>query len=334
MSLEEINKKIPSSKGKTQILLANSAMIWADSTPAPTIDSNHRKGWYYTNTSTNDKTNIYFFDGVQETIRVQDLNSIWAKVSIDNFNSLQHLPHFVVYTKPTGDGDAGPWFHSKFTYTFDSDVIIGIGEEVIIHSLNNPNVSFDCRLISMPNVVIVGDGLPEEEILYITIHTDSGATAGEVKILFSNLGFQSRRQHIRNVELIGYVDTVTVPEYPTGNGGVLLVSTEHITTNLEQTATITNNTTFYSGSISNPYPSKGDVVLFGNSNTQNTQIRVQYSMDNITWYYASNISIMFDMGTALGNFAIDFKTQAPYIRVSQFNNSGSDQTISVRMVIR
>lgn len=331
MSIEDINKKIPSSQGKGQILLENRTAIWADSTPSPTIDVNNRKGWYYTNTNTGDKANIYFFGGNQETILIHQIRSMWAKISIDNNSSTNVRPFFIIYTKPQASGNAGAFYHSRFTYTFNNDVQIGIGEEVIIHTLSTPDIDFDNRFISMPNVTIEGDGDPLEEVLYMTIHTDSGATPASVKLLFSNLGFQSKIGHIRNIELIGYVNDV--PEYPTNASGILLTASDHITSQVQQIDIIANNSTFYSGSVSNTYPSKGNITIFGNSGTQNTDIKVQYSEDDSTWYFASNNYISFDSGNN-GDFAIDFKTQSPYIRVSQFNNHGTDVSITVKMFIK
>ena len=213
MSLEIINKKIPSNRGKVVVNLANHAPLWADSAPAPVIDSNKRDGWYYTNTSTGNKANIYFFAGTQETLELQHIRSIWAKVAIDNYSATNVLPFFNVYTKPTGTGDAQAWYHSRFTYQMAADVDIGIGEEVIIHSHFTPSISYDNRTIPMPVIAIEGDESLEQEVLYITIHTDSGAAAGDVKILFQNLGFVASAGHTRNLHLVGYEPVATAIEY-------------------------------------------------------------------------------------------------------------------------
>jgi len=329
MSLETINKKIPSNNGKAEIILTNHASIWADSLPAPIIDSNQRKGWYYTNTSATNKANIYFFGGTQETLLLKDINSIWAKLAIDNYSNFNVLPFFIVYTKPTGNNDAGSFYHSRLTYQMDSDVDIGIGEEVVIHTHFTPNLSYDNRNIVCPNKTVQGDGLLTEEILYITIHTDSGANAGDVKILFQNLGFTSKLGHTRNLHLKGYQEG----QYPTDpSTGILFTTESNRRVDLSESITLIDGQYTYSNSVHNTHPSKGDITIFGNSNTQNTNIEVQYSSDNLTWYFASNHFVNFHGGTN-GDFAMDFKTSANYIRVTQFNNHGSNRQLNLNITI-
>tara|TARA_B110000285_G_scaffold222955_1_gene277787 strand:+ start:7625 stop:8617 length:993 start_codon:yes stop_codon:yes gene_type:complete len=329
MSLAEINNKIPSLNGFSQILLKNNAPVWADSAPSATVDSNNRNGWYYTNTSAGNKANIYFFGGTQETVLVKHLNSIWAKLSIDNNSATNCLPFFNVYTKPTGVGDAGAFYHSRFTYTLNSNVNIGIGEEVVIHTHHAPDIDYDCRFIPMPNVSVEGDGHGGEEILYMTIHTDSGAVAGEVKILFQNLGFRALG-NTRNLHLVGYTDSAI--EYPVDGSGVLMTVQPFNITQFSQIVSLTDSSYGYSNSVHNTSPSKGDISIWGNSNTQNTDVEVQYSHDDITWYFASNHFISFHGGSN-GDFALDFKTNANYIRVAQFNNHGSVRTLSLNIVL-
>ena len=332
MSLEIINKKIPSSKGKVEVLLANNAAMWADSVPAAVVDSNQREGWYYTNTVLGNKCNIYFFGGIQETMTLSHLNSIWAKIAIDNYSATNCLPFFIIYTKPTGVGDAGAFYHSRLTYTMNSNVDIGIGEEVIIHTHHSPDISYDNRFIPCPNLSVDGDGVSSEEILYITIHTDSGAAAGEVKILFQNLGFTSSLGHVRDVHLKGYEPAAGI-QYPTDpSTGILLTTESNRRVDITETLTLVNNQYTYSSSIHNIHPSTGYVTIYGNSNTQNTDIEVQYSSDNTTWYFASNHYVSFHGGSN-GDFAMDFKTAAKYIRVTQFNNHGSSRTLNINLSI-
>lgn len=327
MSLEIINKKIPSNNGKAEIILANHASIWADSVPAPIVDANQRDGWYYTNTSATNKANIYFFDGMQETLLLRDINSVWAKIAIDKNTDVQSRPFFIVYTKMTGVGDAGSFYHSKLTYQMDNNVNIGIGEEVIIHTHFTPNISYDNRNIVCPNITIDGDGLGSEEVLYITIHTDSGASAGNVQILFQNLGFSSKQGHVRNLHLKGFQEA----QYPTDpSTGILFTTESNRRIDLAESMTLIDGQYTFSNSVQNIHPSKGDVTIFGNSNTQITDIEVQYSADDTNWYFASNHYVNFHGGSN-GDFAMDFKTSAKYIRITQFNNHGSNRQLNLNI---
>jgi len=330
MSLESINKKIPSNNGKVEIVLANHASVWADSIPSPIVDSNQREGWYYNNTAATNKANIYFFAGLQETLLLKDIASIWAKLAIDDYSNFNVLPFFIVYTKMKNDGtDAGSFYHSKLTYTLNADVDVGIGEEVIIHTHFSPNISYDNRRIHCNNITTEGtaDGL--EEVLYITIHTDSGAATGAVKILFQNLGFISKAGHIRNLHLKGFQES----QYPTDpNTGILFTTETNRSVNVVESITLIDNQYNFTNSVTNIHPSKGDITIFGNSNTQNTDVEVQYSADNTNWYFASNHYINFHGGSN-GDFAMDFKTSAKYIRVTQFNGTGSNKQLNVNIII-
>ena len=328
MSLGEINKKIPSLLGKAQLLLKNHAPVWADSAPAPTIDSNNREGWYYTNTLAGNKANIYFFGGSQETVLLKHLNSVWGRISIDNNSATNCLPFFIVYTKMQPSGNAGAFYHSKLTYTMNSDANIGIGEEIILHTHHSPDIDYDCRFVPCPNISVEGDGHGDEEILYITIHTDSGASAGEVKILFQNLGFVALGNN-RNLHLVGFQEG----QYPTNSAGTLITVQDYAVTHFQQTVTISDSSYGYTNSLHNTHPIKGYVTIWGNSNTQNTDIEVQYSHDNSTWHFASNHFVSFHGGSN-GDFALDFRTNAQYIRLAQYNNHGSVRTLLVNMVLK
>lgn len=331
MSLEIINKKIASNRGKVQVVLANHAAMWADSMPAPLADSNKRDGWHYSNSSLGDKANIYYFNGSQESMQLHEINSLWAKVAIDNYSGASVLPFFNVYTKPTGTGDAGAFYHSRLTYTMNANVDIGIGEEVIIHTHHTPSISYDNRFVPCSNETVQGDGLPSEEVLYITIHTDSAAAAGDVKILFQNLGFVSTAGHVRNVHLVGYEPTATSVTYPTDpNTGILLTTESNRQIASSTTISILDSSYGYSSSVENIFPSTGFVSIWGNSDTQNSDIEIQYSSDDTTWYFASNHYVSFHGGSN-GDFAMDFRTAARYIRVAQYNNHGSTRNLHVNI---
>tara|TARA_R110000744_G_scaffold1330_3_gene4706 strand:- start:2727 stop:3719 length:993 start_codon:yes stop_codon:yes gene_type:complete len=329
MSLEQINNKIPSSRGKVEVLLANHAALWADSVPAPIVDSNEREGWFYTNTSATNKANLYFFDGLRETVLLSQIGSLFAKLTIDNHSSTQDLPFFIIYTKPTGVNDAGAFYHSRIVYSMNASSYIGLGEEIIIHTHHKPDIDYDCRFIPCQNITVDGDGSHNEEILYMTIHTDSGATPGNVKILFQNVGFRSTQGHARNIHLKGFQPS----QYPTApTSGILLTQETSSRSDIYQTISITDNAYAYSNALHNLHPAKGEVSIWGNTDTQTNDIEIQYSSNNVDWYFASNHYVSFHGGSN-GDFALDFRTNANYIRVVQYNNHGSVRNLIVNLTL-
>ena len=204
----KVNLKKKTRYGKSQILFENRAPVVADSTGKFSRDTNERDGWYYVNTASADKFNLYYFDGLQETVTLGQIKSVWARITIDNFQGQAgNIPHFAIYTKPTGSGDAGAFYHSRICYEYNSDEHIGVGEECVFYGLNEPQESMDNRKVRLNSKDVLGDGESSEEVLFITLQSNSGATAGQVQCLIADLGFQVEKDGVkihRDFNLIGH----------------------------------------------------------------------------------------------------------------------------------
>jgi len=179
--------------GSSQVKLGSTgaAAVLADSTISPTADQEDRPGWNFTNTSASTKYNIYFFDGTNEILTLGQLSSIFTKVYINQFTTLQTAPFLQIYTKPTGTGDAGAFYHSRISYVINSDVHVGVGEQVILYGKNQPNTNCDNRLIELKTVNTDGDGEDSEEILYMVVASDSSAPINSINHTVSSMGFNT-----------------------------------------------------------------------------------------------------------------------------------------------
>ena len=179
--------------GSAQALLgtAGATAILGDSTITPTADPEGRDGWNFVNSVAATKFNLYYFNGNQEIITLEKISSVFAKVYINNFASLSGAPFFHIYTKPQGAGDAGAFYRSRIDYEIDSSVIVGIGEQVILWGENLPNTPCNNRLIQLKTKTTNGPALGTEEILYITLSTNSSATINEKNITVSSMGFNT-----------------------------------------------------------------------------------------------------------------------------------------------
>lgn len=244
--------------GKTQVTLDNGSVVWADTTPDPEIDSVRRNGWYYRNESLNDKMNLYFFDGANETFTLKDVRYVYAKMFIDSWGlNVQNLPFFHIYTKPTGVNDAGAWYHSRIDYTMTINTPkIGLAEECMFFGKTVPNDNekwFSNRAIQMTNVTKNGECLDTEEILTIAIATDSSATIGGVNIGVQELGFSMTGGYNRKTELIGFI-----------NDDVL--HHDHIL--------------------------KNTLLSSGGTNIMTKTIRIDTSHGNISWWVQSNSTVL------------------------------------------
>tara|TARA_R110002072_G_scaffold191235_3_gene348128 strand:+ start:3172 stop:3900 length:729 start_codon:yes stop_codon:yes gene_type:complete len=155
--------------------------VYADTSPVPVRDINERKGWNYQKLTTDpaiSKMNYYFYSQGSHAATLTDLKNMWFSGVVDKWAASNDVPFLVVYTKPTGTGDAGAWFHSKIAYDITSDKLVVIGEwcnwwagdEEPKKGLN-PNL----RNIQLTNEIKTGDCLGTEEILTISVHTDSSS---------------------------------------------------------------------------------------------------------------------------------------------------------------
>jgi len=187
------------------ILLTSSSGVgvYADTQPIPTVDGNNRAGWFYKKTIANaDKFNYYFYSQGSHPVLLGDLHSLVANVSIGAWASNASVPFFVIYTKPTGVGDAGAWYHSKCAYAIDSSKNILLGEPVNLYCINQPSCSHNGnRDIELTTIVNTGECLPTEEILTIALHTDSAAPIN-TEVLVANLGYELNNKNQNYFNLI------------------------------------------------------------------------------------------------------------------------------------
>ena len=161
---------------------------------APVADADGRDGWLFKKALADTaKFNYYFYGEGNKAVTLGELVSVCANVSIDNYQSGASIPFFVIYTKMTGVGDAGAWYHSKIIYTMDATETIMLGEEIEMYSINKQdNHHQNKRAVSFNTKIVDGDAATNEEIYTITIHSDSSAPAS-TQILVSNVGFSIKQ---------------------------------------------------------------------------------------------------------------------------------------------
>tara|TARA_R110000782_G_scaffold16065_1_gene46436 strand:+ start:271 stop:951 length:681 start_codon:yes stop_codon:yes gene_type:complete len=177
--------------GQVKSSSAGGVAVYADSSPAPVADNDGRDGWLFTKTvADTSKFNYYFYGQGSSPILLNQISSMLCDVTIDNYQGVSSLPFIIIYTKPTGVGDAAVWYHSKIIYTMNSNEKILLGEGVTFYGGLKPNIHSNIhgkRLIECNTLITSGDALPTEEVLTIALHSDSGSPAS-TQILVSSLG--------------------------------------------------------------------------------------------------------------------------------------------------
>tara|TARA_R110000803_G_scaffold47911_6_gene99754 strand:+ start:2039 stop:2644 length:606 start_codon:yes stop_codon:yes gene_type:complete len=165
---------------------------------------NGRSGWLFSKVVAGTaKFNYFFYGQGSLPITLADIKNIYANISNDNYTGMSTNPYLVVYTKPTGVGDFS-WYHSAIKYLIPSTFNVQSGEMITINSHSTNSVNHGYRQCWANNMIIEGEALQTEEILYISIHSDSAAAVG-TEILVSDVGFSINHRHHkidRHIKLI------------------------------------------------------------------------------------------------------------------------------------
>ena len=157
---------------------------------APIDDDNGREGWGFNKIAVGaSKFNWYFYGAGNTLTTIGDLKSISCIISIDAYSAVNSLPFLIVYSKPTGVGDAS-WYKSSITYQLSAGEKIHLGEEIQAWSGVKPTKQSDRRMVEFNAVSTntLGVDTSIEELYSIAIHSDSGSAVG-TKMLVKQVGF-------------------------------------------------------------------------------------------------------------------------------------------------
>lgn len=244
-SLKNVSGRELNFDGYAQVLLtsAGGTAVKADTDCVVQEDPEHRMGWNLINQVGGTKFNLHYFNGNQEIITLNQIQSVYFKGFINVNSETSSMPFIHIYTKPTGSGDAGPFYHSKIDYEYNLDNSIGIGEECIFYGEGEPKTKFTNRNIQFNNKTVTGDGNPTEEILYIVVSSNSGATAGAVNVTLNTLGFDASAGNIGNFDI--YRNLVLISESSL-TGGATEAKQDDMITELNS---IDTNTGIVSGAV-------------------------------------------------------------------------------------
>ena len=191
-SLTQVQSLIDGSfSGGDTTILASNTSVPADGTHGLADPLGQVAGWYYKNSnSLLDKINWYYLSNSNPAL-------VMTKGALDGMYAIVNVraggaPFFVVYTKPTGTGDAAPWYKSRFVYSpAGLDLTAYIGQTIFLY-WGNDNGDFanlprvQCTLDTVSSE---GPQLPAEEILFGNISTSTGYAAGTYEFVISELAF-------------------------------------------------------------------------------------------------------------------------------------------------
>jgi hypothetical protein len=203
----------------------NNSLIYADASPGVRDTSSLlRDGWYFRNTAAGQKINWYYFDGTsQGNVTLGDLKSSYAVMTFDAVSGASS-PIIAIYTFPTGTGDVVPGFaHSRIIYDGPMTPTPVVGKQYLVYAGENPPVHPQLPRINLALIpgLSIGDKLPTEQILTISLGSSSGAAVNQIQYMVETLGlFSDPVKHemdlrIRTVPLNAFskIDSIYLPSY-------------------------------------------------------------------------------------------------------------------------
>ena len=162
--------------------------LQANSVPLATADTvNHREGWYYKNEEAGNKISWYIYDGTAKNLTFGELTQLTCTMAIDG----THPPYFAVYTKGTEHG----WYGKRVIYQNQASINYIMGQKCLIYysatAFNYPQNPLQLREIASPILVSASDvPAPTDEVLYITLQSDSSFAPDSFAGVISEFGFQ------------------------------------------------------------------------------------------------------------------------------------------------
>jgi hypothetical protein len=253
-ALDALDDRIVPIEDRAEVLTVyayeNNAQVYADGQPGVRDTSALiRDGWYFKNSVAGQKINWYYFDGTsQGNVTLGDLKSSYAVMTFDAVSGASS-PIIAIYTFPTGTGDVIPGFaHSRIVYDGPMTPTPVAGKQYLVYAGENPPVHPQLPRINLALIpgLSIGDKLPTEQILTISLGSSSGAAVNQIQYIVETLGlFSDPVKHemdlrIRTVPLnsSSKIDSTYLPSYvddvlefanlaafpPTGDAGILYLA--------------------------------------------------------------------------------------------------------------
>jgi len=204
----------------TPVAVNATVAVWADECqplPIPksyTASGFKHDGWFFENLLPNSKINWYV--PVAAGLKLENIIQLYLEFYA---KSAVSKPWVTIYTKPKGDGsDRSGWYNSIIQYVVPSSVLTP--DTHYCHYSNalsldaNGNYVMDvngnCIGVDQNQIMNIDGGIqeqscvnseisllsttinPADEILFITIHTNSGATVGDVNCVIKHLSIRQK----------------------------------------------------------------------------------------------------------------------------------------------
>lgn len=180
-----------------------SPAIYADghapNQPSSTLTNTYAfsPAWCFKNNSGINYINWYF--APDNNMTVGDILGVYLYLFNVSTTSNDSTPFINIYTKPTGSNDYAPWYHSSKTYILDPSTVLTTNTRYTYFN----NISTNCptpnhyasTLLNMVSSPVQpnprGDYQPSQQVLAISINTNSTAPSSSVDFALKKLGIMT-----------------------------------------------------------------------------------------------------------------------------------------------
>ena len=185
LSTNDVLNRILDKKGDIggDIYYTDGAPIWADSVPVPTVNPLDPNGWLYTNTNAGNTMNLYYFNGVNEIKTLSQVKGQYAVVT-NLSTKLNNSLIFGIFTK-----SGSSFFTTRITHSPTNQVNMVAGSKYLLFWGDVDEYIYPTLpRLNFTDVITTGPANPSEEVLSVTLSSDSAAPAGDISISIESLG--------------------------------------------------------------------------------------------------------------------------------------------------
>jgi hypothetical protein len=175
-----------------KLLLETSTAVYADTSPAPTRDP-VRGGWNYTKDIAGVSKFNYYFYGNQTAnpMKLNELLGMYMIGTIHTFIDTVTVPFFVIYTLPTGVGDAAAWYKSRISYSINLEgKKLYSGEKILLYTGLKPDYVTKLRSFKLEYQVTTGTADPQETVDLLSLHCASEVGVNH-SVTVQNIGWSN-----------------------------------------------------------------------------------------------------------------------------------------------
>jgi hypothetical protein len=294
--------KVVSKKGdiEANIFLSQGSQVTADTAPPMVEYELDPYGWAYENLSAGNAMNLYYFNGNNgETKTLNQVVGQYAVVS-NLSTKVNNSLIFGIYTK------GSPFFTTRITHSPAGGVNMTAGGKFLCYWGAVPEDIYpNLPRLNFTDEIITGPAISTEQILSVSLNSDSGAPAGDILIFVESLGVVFNNGSVNQSRVLNLLSNSTFYTLTKSTSEFGQLINQYLSnlqktdgaldTYIKNTSLTISNTTFDIGN----FPASQDCVI-----TNTTAIPVSFDGGITINNFPAIQPVSFDGGITILNFPI------------------------------